>query len=71
MEAFNQYFEGSLEVKKKYMAEQGRSVVAAGQIIGDALIAGHKVLICGNGGSAADAQHMAAELIGRFEKDFT
>lgn len=30
---------------------------------------GHKVLICGNGGSAADAQHFAAELIGRFEKE--
>lgn len=31
--------------------------------------AGNKVLICGNGGSAADAQHIAAELSGRFEKD--
>jgi len=29
----------------------------------------HKILICGNGGSAADAQHFAAELIGRFEKE--
>ena len=31
-----------------------------------ALKAGNKILICGNGGSAADAQHMAAELVGRF-----
>lgn len=30
---------------------------------------GHKILICGNGGSAADAQHMAAELVGRFQKE--
>lgn len=30
---------------------------------------GHKILICGNGGSAADAQHFAAELVGRFEKE--
>jgi D-sedoheptulose 7-phosphate isomerase len=33
------------------------------------LQAGNKILICGNGGSAADAQHFAAELIGRFEKE--
>ena len=30
---------------------------------------GHRLLICGNGGSAADAQHLAAELIGRFERE--
>ena len=34
-----------------------------------ALDSGHKLLICGNGGSAADAQHMAAELVGRFIAD--
>lgn len=39
---------------------------SAGQLI-DILKAGNKVLICGNGGSAADAQHFAAELVGRFE----
>jgi D-sedoheptulose 7-phosphate isomerase len=35
----------------------------------DCLLQGHKVLWCGNGGSAADAQHLAAELIGRFRSD--
>ncbi len=35
----------------------------------EALTAGHKVLVCGNGGSAADAQHFAAELSGRFFRD--
>lgn len=39
---------------------------AAGEIIA-AIKSGHKLLIFGNGGSAADAQHMAAELVGRFE----
>lgn len=34
-----------------------------------ALDNGHKVIICGNGGSAADASHMAAELVGRFKRD--
>ena len=33
----------------------------------DVLNAGNKILVCGNGGSAADAQHFAAELVGRFE----
>jgi D-sedoheptulose 7-phosphate isomerase len=35
----------------------------------DCLLQGHKVLWCGNGGSAADAQHLAAELVGRFRSD--
>lgn len=39
----------------------------SGQMICDALKAGNKILICGNGGSAADAQHIAAELIGYYE----
>ena len=43
-------------------------VAAAGRLIAT-LRAGGKILICGNGGSAADAQHIAAELMGRFLKD--
>jgi D-sedoheptulose 7-phosphate isomerase len=43
-------------------------VAVAEQIIG-ALHGGGKLLICGNGGSAADAQHFAAELVGRFRRD--
>lgn len=39
----------------------------SGQMICAALGEGHKVLLCGNGGSAADAQHIAAELVGRYE----
>lgn len=38
----------------------------AGKLIADCLQRGNKVLLCGNGGSAADAQHIAAELVGRF-----
>jgi D-sedoheptulose 7-phosphate isomerase len=41
-------------------------IIAAADIIGECLSSGGKVLACGNGGSAADAQHMVAELIGRF-----
>lgn len=39
----------------------------SGEMICAALGQGHKVLLCGNGGSAADAQHIAAELVGRYE----
>ncbi len=41
----------------------------AGNAICEALAAGNKLLICGNGGSAADAQHIAAELVGRYESN--
>ena len=41
-------------------------IMAAGQLCAEALAAGHRIYLCGNGGSASDAQHIAAELIGRF-----
>jgi len=44
-------------------------VVAAARMIESGLSAGGKVMFCGNGGSAADAQHLAAELMGRFLAD--
>ncbi|MDE6386396.1 MAG: D-sedoheptulose 7-phosphate isomerase [Lachnospiraceae bacterium] len=44
-------------------------MIEAAECILHAIQTGHKVLIAGNGGSAADAQHMAAELVVRFEKD--
>ena len=44
-------------------------LVRAGSLMADALRAGGKVLACGNGGSAADAQHFAAELVNRFEME--
>jgi D-sedoheptulose 7-phosphate isomerase len=43
----------------------------AGDRLARAVLSDHKLLICGNGGSAGDAQHFAAELIGRFEQDRT
>ena len=46
-------------------ANQAALCAAAGALV-SALRAGRKVLVCGNGGSAADAQHLAAELVGRF-----
>lgn len=48
------------------LAEQ---IVQAGELMAGAIHSGKKVLVCGNGGSAADAQHFAAEIIGRFERE--
>ena len=45
------------------------NVQQAGTLIGEALAAGRKLMLCGNGGSAADSQHIAAELTGRFIHD--
>jgi D-sedoheptulose 7-phosphate isomerase len=47
------------------------TVAAAAEVITTALKRGGKIYICGNGGSAADAQHIASELLGRFERERT
>ena len=55
---------------KYQMAEILAPVIANGvSILVDTLTNGGKVLVCGNGGSAADAQHFAAEFTGRFERE--
>ncbi len=44
-------------------------IVQLGKIVNDSLARGGKILLMGNGGSAADSQHIAAELVGRFQKE--
>jgi len=65
----SQHFLDSIAVKQaaeKILPEQvARGIVA----MTDCLRAGGKVMACGNGGSAADAQHFSAELMGRFERE--
>jgi D-sedoheptulose 7-phosphate isomerase len=51
------------------MAALEDTIVRAGQLCAATLAAGNRIYLCGNGGSAADAQHIAAELIGRFVAD--
>jgi D-sedoheptulose 7-phosphate isomerase len=45
------------------------TIARGGELIFEALAKGNKVLLCGNGGSAADAQHIAAEFVGRYENE--
>lgn len=62
-------FKQHQEVFSRLINESLPSIVACGEIICDALANGKKVLVCGNGGSAADSQHIATELVGRYEKE--
>jgi D-sedoheptulose 7-phosphate isomerase len=57
-----------LETIQSLLRSTLNEIEQSGQMICDALLAGKKVLLCGNGGSAADAQHIAAELVGCYEK---
>ncbi|HEX5966300.1 MAG TPA: D-sedoheptulose 7-phosphate isomerase [Pyrinomonadaceae bacterium] len=57
-----------LETLQSLLRSNINDIEQSGQMICDALVAGKKVLLCGNGGSAADAQHIAAELVGCYEK---
>lgn len=57
-----------LETLQSLLRSNINDIEQSGQMICDALVAGKKILLCGNGGSAADAQHIAAELVGCYEK---
>jgi len=59
----------SVEVKSAFFNEQADSVISAAELLIDAIRSGGKVLVFGNGGSAADAQHIAAELVNRLNFD--
>jgi D-sedoheptulose 7-phosphate isomerase len=55
----------STSLKQQFAAAHGEAVVAAAQILAGVLKSGGKILLFGNGGSAADAQHLAAEFVNR------
>jgi len=57
------------DVFNKLLAVEVEQIEKCAEIIFDAVSKGKKILICGNGGSAADAQHIAAEFVGRYETE--
>lgn len=61
------HFAASLEAKRLTLDSMGGRIVQAAEHLANRLRQGNKILVCGNGGSAADAQHFAAELVNRFE----
>src|SRR5215470_13840070 len=62
-------FADSIKVKQVFLAENASLLERAIDLVADALAAGRKLLLFGNGGSAADAQHLAAEFVGRFHRE--
>src|SRR6185503_1376719 len=63
------HFAESAKLKLAAVAEMNAPLVRGIELMVDALRQGGKILSCGNGGSAADAQHFAAELVNRFERE--
>ena len=62
-------FQESIQVKTDAMDKLAPVVAGAANTIANALLNDHKILSCGNGGSAADAQHFSAEMLNRFEME--
>lgn len=63
------HFQESADLKLKSAAALSSPISQAIELMFSALSNGNKILACGNGGSAADCQHFAAELVGRFERE--
>ena len=61
--------EAAVRLHEQSKAASTAATVAATEAMVAALKAGGKILVCGNGGSASDSQHFAAELVGRFERE--
>ncbi len=59
----------SIALKQRFFAENAAQILEIGRRIAERVGAGAKVLAFGNGGSAADAQHLTGELVGRFRRD--
>src|SRR3989475_7163258 len=64
-----EHFADSAQLKLDGAEGLAPAVARAAHLMTECLFADGKILACGNGGSAADAQHFAAELVGRFERE--
>ena len=69
VERIRGHFADSALLKQEAAQTMAEPIARAGALMTDCLFADGKILACGNGGSASDAQHFAAELVGRFERE--
>ena len=71
LDAIKATFQASIDTKQTLINDTRRleELLEVAGVASSTIKAGHKIMLCGNGGSAADSQHIAAELIGRFEKE--
>lgn len=65
-----QHFAGSMAVKQRVVDECMDAILAAAEMIAACLQQNGKLLLCGNGGSAADSQHLAGEFVSVLSQDF-
>lgn len=63
------HFADSAQLKLAAVDELAPRIARAAALMTDCLLSDRKILACGNGGSASDAQHFAAEMVGRFERE--
>jgi len=63
------YLQAGTDVRQRAIKDLAPQIASTGRLITDVLHRGGKVLLCGNGGSAAAAQHLAGELMGRFQSE--
>lgn len=68
-ELIDSHFKEGIDLRNTYLEQSSDLIASAALILAECLKAGSKILLCGNGGSSADAQHIAAEFEGRFEID--
>jgi D-sedoheptulose 7-phosphate isomerase len=68
-ERIREHFAESARLKQDAGAGLAPQIARGAAVLTECLLADGKILSCGNGGSAADAQHFAAELVGRFERE--
>lgn len=69
IDIINQTLEASVEAKKAAISANDQRLIETARLMAESLTAGGKILIFGNGGSAADAQHIAAEFVNRFQTE--
>lgn len=62
-------FRESIKVKEAFLRSSAGAILEMSQLIGNAFMAKHRLFLFGNGGSAADAQHLAAEFVNRFQRE--
>lgn len=69
LERVKHLFEESIQLKQQAAGSLAPAIVHAAETITDAILQGNKILSCGNGGSASDAQHFSSEMLNRFEME--
>jgi len=65
-EIITKSYKDSIAYKEAFFKQNLQLIIQSAELVADTFKAGNKLLICGNGGSAADAQHLAAEFVNRF-----